>query len=220
MNMRAKKILYFTLMYLPMAISLAVLSYLPDKIPVHYGYDNQVDRWGSKYEIFIIAAMPILTGYLTLAMAKFAIKQEKYGRNNEKITMVTGIFMLILFNAINVCFIYTAFNKIENLSELPLDIGRLTFGILGVFMIVLGNLMPKLRKNSLIGLRTRWSMKNDTVWKKCQRVGGISFIVGGIATIGVCIATRGHSCLMAGLAIWGILTAVDVFFTYRIAKNN
>lgn len=220
MNMRAKKILYFMLMCLPMAINLAILPFLPDKIPVHYGYDNQVDRWGSKYEVLIIALMSILAGCFTLAMAKIAANQEKYGRNNENVTLITGLFTLIMLNAMNGYFVYTAFNKIENLSEVPIDVSRLFFGILGVFMIVLGNVMPKLRKNSFIGLRTKWSKKNDTVWKKCQRIGGISFIIGGIATIGVCIATKGITCLMAGLAIWVILIVVDVWFTYRVAKRD
>ena len=87
-------------------------------------------------------------------------------------------------------------------------------------MVVIGNLMPKLRKNSMIGLRTKWSMKNDTVWKKCQKIGGISFIIGGIATITACIATKGISCLILGLSIWGILIVVDVFATYRIAEGE
>lgn len=221
--MKAKKILYYayyTLMYLPVAVSLAAFSYLPDKIPVHYGYNYQVNRWGSKYEVLIVAAMSPVIGYFTLALAKIASKQEKYGKNNENITIFTGLFTLFLFNAINAFILYAALNKIENLSDVPLDISRLVFGIIGVFMIVMGNYMPKLRRNSFIGLRTRWSRKNDTVWKKCQRIGGISFIIGGVATIGVCIAAKGNTCLISCTAIWFILTVVDVYFTYRVARKD
>ncbi len=217
--MKAKKILYFTLMYLPVGINLIALFFLPAQIPTHYGYHNQADRWGSKYEILLIALITVFLGYFTLAMAKSARKREKYGKNNENITLLAGLFVLILFNAINVFMLYAAWNKTEDLSSLPLDLNKIIFGILGVFMVVFGNIMPKLRKNSLIGLRTPWSMKSDAAWKKCQRVGGISLIAGGIVTIGICIAVKGTACLMANLAVWGILTAVDVFLTYRIASQ-
>ena len=48
--MKTKKTGYYILMYLPLVVTLIALPYLPEKIPAHYGFDNKVDRWGSKYE--------------------------------------------------------------------------------------------------------------------------------------------------------------------------
>ena len=218
--MKTKKTLLFILMYLPLVVVLIALQYLPEKIPAHYGFDGQVDRWGSKYEALLLPITSLLLGYFKLGMAKFASKQEKHGNNNEKIMLITGFLVLLLLNAMNGYFIYTAFYNIENLSEVPLDVSRLFSGFLGVFMIVLGNVMPKLRKNSMIGLRTTWSMKNDTAWKKSQRIGGISLIIGGIMIIGICTAIKGIPCLVSVLGVVTILTVIDVFLTYKIAKKN
>lgn len=109
-----------------------------------------------------------------LGMAKYSAKHEETGKNNEKICIMTGIVSLVIFNAMTGYFLYTDFNKIENLSSVTIDINQLISGILGVSMIVIGNIMPKLRMNSLIGLKTDWSMKNETTWKKSQRFGGIT----------------------------------------------
>lgn len=207
-------------MYLPLVIALIALPHLPEKIPAHYVFDNQVDRWGSKYEALLYPIATLLMGYYLLGMAKLAAKKEEHGENNKKVIMITGILVLILFNALNVYSLYTSFHKVEDLSAVSLDIGQLVFGIVGVLMIVTGNIMPKLRMNSMIGLRTYWSMKNEVTWKKCQRIGGISFIIGGIIMIGICIVMKGTSCLMAALGMWVILIAVDVFLTYRVAKMN
>ena len=155
-----------------------------------------------------------------LGMAKLAAKQEEQGENNKNVIIVTGILVLILENALSAHSLYADFNKVENLSSVPLDIYQLVFGIIGVLMIIVGNIMPKVRMNSIVGLRTRWSMKNEITWKKSQRVGGISFIIGGIITIGVCILTKGMFCLASALGILIMLVIIDVFFTYRIAKNN
>ena len=218
--MKTKKTVYYILMYLPLAVVLLALPQLPEKIPAHFGFDNQVDRWGSKYEALLFPVISLLMGYFLLGMAKLAAKKERYGENNKKVTMIMGIFVLILFNALNAYFLYTSLNKVEDLSSVSLDLYQLVFGIMGVLMIVTGNVMPKLRRNAMIGLRTRWSMKNDVTWKKSQRIGGISFIVGGVMIIGICIAVKGIFCLASVFGVWGIMIVVDVVFTYRVAKRN
>lgn len=45
--MKTKKVIYYILMFLPLIITLIVLPFLPYQIPAHYGFDNQVTRWGS-----------------------------------------------------------------------------------------------------------------------------------------------------------------------------
>ena len=52
-KMKTKKTIYIILMFLPLVAALAALPFLPDKIPAHYGFDNQVTRWGSKYEALL-----------------------------------------------------------------------------------------------------------------------------------------------------------------------
>jgi uncharacterized membrane protein len=105
------KILYYILMFLPLVITLVALPFLPDQIPAHYGYDNQVTRWGSKYETLIFPAITILMGYFLLAMSKVAAKQEASGKNNENAVIITGIASLILFNIMTYYFLYTGFNR-------------------------------------------------------------------------------------------------------------
>ena len=218
--MKKKKIVCYILMYLPLVVALIALLYLPEKIPAHYGFDNQVDRWGSKYEALLFPVISILMGYFLLAMARLAAKKEEHGENNKNVTIIVGILVLILLNALNVYSLYTSFNKVENLSFVSLDIGQLVFGIIAMLMIVTGNLMPKLRMNSMIGLRTHWSMKNEATWKKSQHIGGISFIIGGIIIIGICIVMKGTPCLLSVLGVWAMLIVIDVFLTYRVAEKN
>ena len=218
--MKTKKIIYYILMFLPLAVTLIALRYLPDRIPAHYGFDNQVTRWGSKYEAFAYPAATILMGCFLLAMAKFSAKQEKHGENNKNVIIVTGIFVLLLFNVLNGYALYTAMHKIENLSSISFDMYQIVFGFAGLLMIVVGNIMQKVRRNSVAGLRTRWSVKNEATWKKCQRAGGISFIIGGIITAGICVVLKGTSCMIASLCIWLLLLAADFFLTYRIARKN
>ena len=127
--------------------------------------------------------------------------------------------VLILFNAMTGYSLYTDFSKVENLSSVALDINQLVFGILGISMIIIGNIMPKVRMNSVMGLRTSWSMKNEATWKKSQRFSGISFIIGGFVIIVICFFTRGIACFLWTMGIILLLLAADVCYTYKISRK-
>ena len=217
--MKKKMVVFYSLMFLPLAVVLIALQFLPELIPAHYDMNNQVTRWGSKYEALIFPVITVLFGYFMLAMAKLSSKQEENGSNNKNVCIVTGIASLALFNAMTVYFLYADFNSIENLSSIALDLNQLVFGLLGVSMVLLGNIMPKLRMNSVVGLRTVWSIKNETAWKKSQRFGGISFIVSGIIIIMVCFLTKGISCFWWTMSIVAILLIIDTYYTYTLSKK-
>ena len=46
--MKKQRTIFYILMFLPAPVTLVSLLFLPDQIPAHYGFDNQVTRWGSK----------------------------------------------------------------------------------------------------------------------------------------------------------------------------
>ena len=217
--MKGKRIVFGILMFLPLAVVLVALPFLPDQIPAHYGFDNQVTRWGSKYEALLFPILTIVFGLFLLAMTRYAAKHEESGKNNENVCLITGIVSLALFNLMTAYFLYTDFHKVENLSEAAFDVNQLIFGFFGLCMLIIGNVMPKLRMNSMIGLRTSWSMKNEQTWKKSQRFGGISSIISGILMILASLMTRGLRCFMLCMGILVICLIVDVIYTRQITKK-
>lgn len=218
--MKGYKTLLYVLMVLPVAATLAVLQFLPDQIPAHYGFNGQVDRWGSKYETLIVPAMTLVFGLIMILCARYASKQEKDGRNNEKICILTGVFSLAVFNVMTAYFLYTSYYMVENLADVKVDLSQLVFVLMGVLMVVVGNVMPKLRKNSLIGLRTPWSMANEAAWKKSQRFGGIAFVVTGILLILVCLFTKGIGCFVAFVVIMVPSVCIQTYYTYKAAQSQ
>ena len=57
--MKTKKTIYFLLMFLPLLITVFALPFLPEKIPAHYNFAGEIDRWGSKFETLIFPAVTI-----------------------------------------------------------------------------------------------------------------------------------------------------------------
>lgn len=176
--MRKKWIKILT--FLPLILAIIAVAFMDKKIPIHYDTAGNVDRWGSRYEIFILPLATFLMSGFLLWMKKFAAKQESQGNNNEKYIDMTIIVCLIIFNVINFLIIYGGLVKLEKLEFKGIGLAEIILGLTGLLFIVLGNKMPKVKRNSLVGLRTKWSMANDYVWKKSQRSAGIIFIFMGI----------------------------------------
>lgn len=216
--MKIQKIIFYILMFLPLLAVIAALQLLPDQIPAHFGIDGQVDRWGSKYEIFIFPISTVIMGIIMLIVEKVSSKQEGIGENNKKITLISGIVSLLIFNIMTGYFLYVDFTLTENLADTSLDLNSILFAALGVFMIILGNFMPKLKKNCLIGLRTSKTLNSEIIWKKSQRFGGISLIIGGIGLIAASILTRAALCIWICIGIMAAVTLISTVYTFLVKE--
>ena len=215
--MKNKK-LFYILMFLPLVASIVALLFLPDLIPAHYNIDNKVDRWGSKYEILIFPVVTILFGQFLLLMGRIAKKQEVQGNNNEKNGLIIGICSLLIFNIISGVMIYSFLSKSEKLSFASFELEQALFFLVGIIFIVIGNVMPKLKKNGVLGFRTNHSMKNDEIWKKCQRISGITIMITG--TLISIFSLIFHNIILYVLIAIVILLglAVDLIYSHQVTK--
>lgn len=206
-------------MLLPLLATLVSLPLLPDSIPAHYGADNTVTRWGSKYETLVFPFMTIAFGLVMSGVSRYAARQEGQGKNNERVCLLIGICSLVVFNMMTGYFLYADFNRVQNLSDVPIDLSRLLLIPLGASLIIIGNIMPKVKMNSALGLRTTWSAKNETTWKKSQRFGGISLMAVGAVILLICCFTEGLACSLLSLGILILSLPVDIYYTYRVAQR-
>lgn len=215
-----KKIVYYVLMFLPFVITLIALQYLPEQIPAHYDADNHVDRWGSKYETLVLPVISFALGEFLLLVANRSLKKGENEKHNERTSTIFGIVYLMLFNILTYYFLYTDFHQVEDLSELSIDIGKLSMGMLGIIMLVVGNLLPKIRMNHSIGLRTKWSQKNEFTWKKSQIFGGICSVCFGFIMLIMSFLLKGYMCFVGIMMILLVNVMIVTLYTYKVARNS
>jgi len=55
--------------------------------------------------------------------------------------------------------------------------------LVGIVLVVAGNVLPRLRPNSAMGIRTRWTLRDEEVWMKTHRAGGYFLFVFGLTLI-------------------------------------
>lgn len=210
-----KKIIWI-ISIIPLMITAFAISILPDEVPMHYDINGSVDRWGSKYENLIFPVLIIAMAAFWFFMIRFFEKKGKTAKedkdraqaeSNVKVMNIVAVVNLLMFTAMQCYFLYGEYNVAKNdLTEF--DVGRVSCILIGLFMVVAGNYMPKTNKNSTIGVRMSWSMYNDVTWKKSNRFGGIIMMIIGLATIltGCILASSVTAMIfMTGYLVVGII---------------
>lgn len=215
---RLRTVLY-VLMFSPSVVTALVFGFLPERIPAHYGFDGMVTRYGSRWEAFIFPLATIGFGFFMLFMARFSRKHESEGNhNNEKVLLISAIVFMIVFNVLTLHSLYTSYKQVDDLYSAT-DPMRMIFSLLGLSFVVVGNFMPKLKRNSIMGLRTKWSLSSDEAWRKSQRFGGISFIVTGVLlVVGNVFLFTSIRSFFCSLALILVTVAVCVIYSYRVAQ--
>lgn len=163
---------------LPMVITtVAVLWFLPDTIPAHYGISGEVDRWGSKYESFILPGISLVFGAAMLLGAWISGRSSrKEVEQGSRIFVIAGNVSLAVFNVMTLFFLYTSWAQMEHLEGVP-EIGlRILFAVIAIMLLILGAVMPQVKQNAWFGVRTKWTMPSVSVWEKSQRFGGKLFM--------------------------------------------
>lgn len=168
-----KKLVLFTsiLILLPSLVGCVFWNQLPEEIPTHFNLLGQADGYNHKMStIFGLPALMLLMHWVLLFLM---IKDPKSSNISSKIQVL--IYWIIPFvSCLSMISIYG-----ESLGYSMMS-GILAQIFMGVLMIVIGNYLPKTRRNYIIGIRLPWTLENDENWRKTHRLAGKIWVLGGL----------------------------------------
>ena len=219
----------------PFVVTSLILQGLPDKLPMHYDLQGNIDRWGSKTEelIFPIIIL-LLTGFWHVMIAYYekkakmipedkaasVNKAQAVAKSNSKPLTIVGICMAVMFGVMHFAILYASCVQANaGLSTMTLDIGKLTCTLAGIFFIIIGNFLPKTKVNSIVGVRTLWSMYNENTWRLSNRLGAWLLIIAGLLTILTTVVANGNiSTIM--LLVYLIAASVVLIIYSKIVYDR
>lgn len=213
--------------FISLAGTAIVLQFMPDSVPMHYDMAGNIDRWGSKYEnlIFpiIILIMSLLWTFITRYYDKKALKtadeKESAGaKSNAKVVSIVGSCMAAMFTVMQGFILYGSYTEaVSGADRQSVDIGKVSFILMGVIFIILGNFMTKTRINGVVGVRISWSMYNDNTWRKSNRFGAIAMMIAGVLTIITeVIMKNSFGATMLSLGYLILASAVTVIYAHKV----
>jgi uncharacterized membrane protein len=90
---------------------------------------------------------------------------------------------------------------------------------MGVLLVALGLVLPRIRRNAWIGFRTPWTLTSDENWARTHRFAGIAMVTGGI--LGALIGLAGGPVASA-LAITCFIAAgiIPAIYSIVIARSS
>ena len=168
-----KKLVLFTsiLILLPSLVGCVFWNQLPEEIPTHFNLLGQADGYNHKMSaIFGLPTLMLLMHWLLLFLM---IKDPKSSNISSKIQVL--IYWIIPF--VSCLSMISIFGESLGYSMMS---GILAQIFMGVVMIVIGNYLPKTRRNYIIGIRLPWTLESDKNWRKTHRLAGKIWVLGGL----------------------------------------
>ena len=168
--------LFVIVIVVAVALSVWAFPQLPEQMPSHWNFKGEVDDYSSKWfgVLFAPLLMTVLYWLMPLTM-RLDPKQRNNGAVVQMMQLIANFFLLFFFG-LHVVVIAAGLGYDVDISlVVPLAVG-------GLF-IALGNVMPRVKQNYFLGVRTPWALEDAQVWAKTQRIGGYTFVAGGIVLI-------------------------------------
>jgi uncharacterized membrane protein len=84
-------------------------------------------------------------------------------------------------------------------------VGRIPPLLLGTILVGVGNALPRVRPNAVLGVRTRWTLADETVWARTHRAVGYLVVAWGLAILA---CTAFAPVWLPGVVLSGVPTLV------------
>jgi uncharacterized membrane protein len=194
------------------ALSLALYPRLPARVPTHWNLAGQIDNDAPKaIGAFIAPAiMLVMAGIFAVlpAISPAGFDIERKSRAYRAILLAILLFLL----AIHVQVLLAALNVSRPIDTVvPL--------ITGALFVVLGNYLPKMRRNFFIGIRTPWTLADEDVWFRTHRFAGPIFVACGVLLMAVGPFLRGAATEYFLIAVAAVASLASVIYSYAIYRR-
>lgn len=221
---RSKSILLIVLSLLPaVCTAVAVFFIMPDTVAAHFGSNGTPDRYGSKYEAFILPAITLVLTALYFLIRKFIYRSstDDNSRTEKNLDILDTVItvILILLNVVNT-FILIIMTKPEVMKNKENIIFVIISSVIGVLFILLGNILPKTKPNSFVGVRLSWCMDSDEHWHITNRNCGIAMVLSGICTVIAGLIVRNGTYIIYMILSLIVFLTVATIYSYVIIKGK
>lgn len=192
--------------------------FLPDRVATHFDVDGRPDRFSSR----LSAALTLPAIMVGLSALNDRIGGWPGGRDRQDIESGAEARNTALA-LVDLALLLAHLSALARALRLPIDMRRVQRGVYGALLIGLGNVLPTLPRNGLIGIRTPWTLASPTVWERTHRLGGYLLTAAGLVTVASIPATGKRASrlpLIATIGTVGISTVYSFIIYMRQTRSS
>lgn len=175
MKNKKLRIITYALALAGILITALVYRGLPDLIPTNWGYNGNV-TYSPKNQVWLCSGMLPLLAILFDFMPGIDPRRENYAKFSiyyDSFCVFMQVFLLLMLGII----------LSESFYPGNISVGKIITIIISVMFLFLGNIMPKIKSNFYMGLRTPWTLCDEEIWRKAHRLGGKTMFAAGILSL-------------------------------------
>ncbi len=171
---------YLAIVIIVMQILVAVVTYpfMPPMVPSHWDAAGNVNGYTPRLLNAILLpgisiSIYLLLRILTSVSPRLGNQSQRSNKNLINLFLVAILLFMFIVQMAATAIALGAHIDITIIISLALSL----------LFIFLGNFLGKLRRNFWGGIRTPWTITNETVWERTHRLAGILLVLGGLLGI-------------------------------------
>ena len=200
-------ILTSVILLLPMVIGIMIWNKLPEQVPMHWNVNGEVDGWGSKG--FVVFGFPlIMLGFQWCGVFVTSLDKASKDMKGKPVQLVLWIypFISLLVHSL----VYTKVLGYDLSVEVIMPLA------MGLMFMVIGNFLPKCKRNRTVGIKLPWTLNDDENWNKTHRFAGKLWVIGGA----VIMATAVFGSFIVFFIITLLMVIVPTVFSYLYYRKQ
>ena len=165
----------------PFCVAALLWDKLPERMPIHWNAHGQVDGYAGKgFAAFFVPCLNIAMTALIFVLGLVDPRIRKY-EPETRAQLLRTVKLVRL--AISGFLCVAGLTVLAIGAGLAFDMSRVMWVGMSFLLLVIGNLMGKLRPNYFIGVRTPWTLESTDVWTKTHRLAGKVMVIGSLVVL-------------------------------------
>ena len=161
---------------LPAVALLFLYGRLPEQVPTNFGFDGTVNAYSPRSTMWLLALLGPFMALMFQILPQIDPKRRnyvKFQKYYDQFAIFLELFLLVVFSL----------TLTESLRPGTVSIGRAVTALVSVLLILIGNMMGKIKHNYFFGIRTPWTLADPDVWMRTHSLGGKLWFVLGLVLL-------------------------------------
>lgn len=192
---------------LPLLAGIILYPRLPEAMVTHWGFSGEANGWMPRAAAVI--ALPLLILALHFVCFYAMSRDPKCADSSAVLRTVTLWLCPVISLLCSALTLGTGLGYEMNVALfVPLFVG--------VLFLVIGNYLPKSRRNATIGIRLPWTLASEENWDRTHRVAGFVWVAAGLLMLlAVPLRLHGPTATVTLLVLTVGIPALYSYLYYR-----
>ena len=194
------------------AATALVYQDLPATMATHFDLHGRANGWMPRvYGAWLLPPIAFLL-WAMLRFARVVLSQAWRARVEGSPLSTLACVTALFLSALHLLILEIALHGGSSL-------GRGLALLMGGMWIALALLLPRVRRNPLIGVRTAWTLTSDENWARTHRVASHTFAVGGVVAL-IAGLLGGPAAAVVALVAVIVSSLFPAKYSYVLARST